>query len=185
MSRKQFSLRSLVVCITIIGAGLGGYLKLSSDSRRQFATITEFESQGGGFWRSQETPFRIGHCFGFVYPIDSISVVKGSERADWGVVPGWECTDSDVGILKHFRNVEDVYFRNSKFVDASIRQLLYLPKLKNLEFYNCDLSECTMSVFAEFPTLLRIKFRGSNCKRGSVDDLRMLAPHIELSGAGG
>ena len=184
-TRKQFSLKSLVVCVAILGGCLGGYCQLRSDSHHQLAIVAEFESQRGGFWQSAETPFRFGHWFGLKYPIDSVRAIKGPERADWGMVPGWECTKDSIRLLKHFRNVETVYFSNSTFDDDSVRHVLSLPKLDTLEFYNCDLSECTMSAFANAPALRSIKFRGSNCKNGSVDELRRLAPYIELSGIGG
>ena len=183
--RKQFSLRTLIVCIAVFGAILAGYSKLRSESANQIATVAEFESRGGGYYEHEDTPFRIGHWFGLKYPVDKIRLVKGPERADWGMVPGWKCTDSDVGLLDGFWNVEEIYFSNSRLTNISFRQLLDLRKLRKLEFYNCDLTECTMSILADAAVLHKIVLRGSSFDNESLSELQRLAPHIETKNNGG
>ncbi len=181
---RQFSLKALLVVTSIFATFFAIYAAMRSESNSQAALVSRFVELGGGYYEHEHTTARIGHRLGFEYPADKVRLVKGLARADWGMVPGWKCTDADVRLLAGFANLEDVYIENSRLTDIGLAQIVALPKLKNLQCRYCDLTECDLSTLSKSPTLKRLDFRESSVNMDSLVKLKTDAPAIEMHGIG-
>ncbi|MEL7498323.1 MAG: hypothetical protein AAFN77_11990 [Planctomycetota bacterium] len=178
--RKTFSIKVVLIGMAFVGAFLASYLSIRSESLNQLAVVAEFVSRGGDYHTHKQLPFRFGRWFGFEYPFDEIRVVKGPGRGDYWGMPGWECTNEDIRLLSGFKNVESIHFSNSAFGDSAIQKIAALPKLQTIEFFNCDLSECNLAIFADCGSLRTIDLNCSRCENECIENLRRTAPHIDI-----
>jgi len=180
--RCQFSLKVMILIVALMSAIIGIYVLLRTESLNQHRQVELLVEQGGGFYVNTDSSDRIGAILGFDYPADQIRLIKGSERADWGMTPGWQCDDNDLKLLRPFRNLEELYISGSTLSNTGWHELCKLPKLKLIQCRNCDLMQCDLSALANNSALHRLDLHGCKIDHSTVEKLRTRNPELEIRG---
>ncbi len=176
---RQFSLRTVAIVFVTLAVVLAFYARLRSESIAQHNAIGLLIKSNGDHYNFEEDQPHIGKLFGLDYPAGQVRLVKGPERSDWGVTPGWECRDEDLRLLKPFYNVDEVYLSRSVITDVGIQHLTQLNSLTRIEFRRCDLVQADLTKLSALPNLNKLNLLGCKVDQ-DVESLEAALPDCEV-----
>ena len=144
--RFQFSLRTVGITVLFMSGILSAYLLFSRESFRQ-RKILEFLSLSGASWSSNaDAESKLGELFGFDYPLDRVDSIMGSGRSDWGYVPIWNCEDSDLVVLREFKNLRELRIGGEGISNAGFSIIGSLTEIRELEVCGSSITDAGTSV---------------------------------------
>jgi len=147
---------------------------MSAEAQSQVESMSLLLERGGGYYESTDDRKRFGSYFGLQFPCDKIRTIKGSERADWGVVPGWNCSDDDLKILSSFPGLEDLYVSGPAITDDGLQYLQHVPRITTLELRHTSVTDHGLDCLQKLPALKSLDLTGAKITDEAATTLSQL-----------
>lgn len=166
----QFSLRSLLVLVTLLALGLGWFVRRVEPQRRAVAKV---QSLGGSchFDSPLENSgavrrfLRRGLGPAFVDPVVDVDLsysrAVDGDLACLQTVPGLksldlyatQVTDTGLARLQHLHDLESLNLGRTRITDAGLAALAELQALELLSLGGCPITDAGLECLAKFPRL--------------------------------
>ena len=151
----RFSLRTLLLAMLVLGAGLGWFAKKLKEAREQQAAVQAIEKLGGYAAYSENLYYE---QFGYWLP--------ANQQPRWGQQPWWEkllgidfrsiryirfspqTADDDLTILKGLKYIRELYLSKTLVTDAGLEHLKGLSQLHSLYLTGTPITDAGLVKFA-------------------------------------
>jgi len=169
----QFSLQRLLVGMTVLCVGLGGYLVLLRQRTARHKAELEMVAKNGGTILWDDTP------------LDRTPVMRwllGDDTPE-GIYydrPSVVFTDADLMRLKTFPKLRILDLSDSQVTDANLRQVARLRKLESLRLKNTKVTDTGLSYLVDMVNLKELHVSGSLVTDKGGQRLKEALPELEI-----
>ena len=194
----QFSLKTLLVVLTLFCIGPGGYVAYEqAKARRQKAEVEAIERFGGQLGFDREVPFRSAtirqilgdESFG---KLSSVSFT-GTEVTDADLVrlggltnlvtldlDNTQVTDTGLVHLAGMTKLKTLLLGNTAVTDASLMHLANLRKLEGLSLYHTQVTDAGLVHLASLNRLTYLDLHNTHVTDAGVAELQETLPNCRI-----
>ena len=172
----QFSLKTLLVTLTLLCLGPGGYVAYEQNKvRRQKGAVEAIEKLGGVVGYGRNVPGRSA-MLRQILGDDTIGMVESVDF--WN--PS-QVTDADLVQLARLPRLKHLQLDNSQVTDAGLKHLAGLENLSGLTLYNTQVTDAGLVHLAGLKGLRHLSLYRTQVTDAGVAELQKSLPNCRIS----
>ncbi len=193
----QFTLRTLLIVVTLVGCGFAWFGLKVRESHRQEAAVAAIERLGGRVFYDAEPPgsglvrallgdefFRnVRQVDLEIYAVDDADLehLHGLTRLTRLEIDGTQITDAGLVHLKALTRLEFLDLNNTSISDAGLKQLHELTRLEILELNNTPVTDAGMAQLAGLSELKLLTLHGTHVTDAGAAALHQAVPNCQIN----
>jgi len=177
--KMRYSLKTLLVGVTVIALLIGAGLYATEDYRDRMALQVDLLSTTGAHFVSVDAAHRIVVLF--TEPIMN-SGIKKYKKIDSIELQGFLVTGDSIVNLAQLDSIDVMMFQSCEIPDSgALQPLTEIGSIRSLLFWNTAIDDSAIDLIANVPGLDIVDLRKTKVTQAGLDRLRSTRPEIRIS----